>query len=76
MSSAEIRGSNSLMKSRSLRTTLLCVLLFTLRAFAQPTNDSPQLEKHFSAEVKIKINYDYLLFLPKDYAKSRGSAGR
>ena len=71
MSSAEIRGSNSLMKSRSLPAIFLCFLLFTLRALAQSTNDSPQLERHFSAEVKIKINYDYLLFLPKGYGKSR-----
>ena len=59
------------MKSRSLPAIFLCFLLFTLRALAQSTNDSPQLERHFSAEVKIKINYDYLLFLPKGYGKSR-----
>src|SRR6202042_2836546 len=63
--------SNSSMKSRSLPAIFLCFLLFTLRTFAQSTNDSPQLEKHFSAEVKVKINYDYLFFLPKDYSKSR-----
>jgi predicted peptidase len=59
------------MKSRFLAATVLCFLLFTLRSIAQSTNDSPQLEKHFSAEIKVKINYDYLLFLPEDYAKSR-----
>jgi predicted peptidase len=59
------------MKSRFFAASVLCFLLFTLRAVAQSTNDSPQLEEHFSAEIRVKFNYDYLLFLPKDYAKSR-----
>ncbi len=69
MSSAEIRGSNALMKSRYFAGTILCCFL-ALRAPAQ-TNASPQLEKHFSAVIKVKVNYDYLLFLPEGYAQSK-----
>jgi predicted peptidase len=69
MSPAEIRGSNILMKLRFLPATIFCFLI-TLSVFGQ-TNASPQLEKHFSTEVKVRINYDYLLFLPEGYAKSR-----
>ena len=42
-----------------------------LPAPAQPTNASPQQAKHVETEIKVRIKYDYLLFLPEGYAKSR-----
>lgn len=68
MWSAATRGSDAPMKSRFLPAAIFC-FFFALRAFAQ-TNASPQLEKHFSAEIKVKVSYDYLLFLPEGYAGS------
>jgi predicted peptidase len=59
------------MKSRNWPAAFLFFLLFTWRSSAESTNVSPQLEKHFEAEVKIKVSYDYLLFLPEGYGKSR-----
>jgi predicted peptidase len=57
------------MKARLLFRFIFCCLASSV--LAQPTNSGPQLVKHFEAEVRVKVQYDYLLFLPEDYAKSR-----
>lgn len=59
------------MKARPLLGLIFCLLAPALPALAQPANASPQLAKHFETEVRIKVQYDYLLFLPEGYAKSR-----
>jgi predicted peptidase len=59
------------MKARLLWLLISCLSLPSLSASAQSTNASPQLAKHFETEVKITVKYDYLLFLPEGYAKSR-----
>jgi predicted peptidase len=59
------------MKLRSLQILIGYFLLFAFPAFAQPTNVSLQQAKHFETEIKVRIKYDYLLFLPEGYTKSR-----
>jgi predicted peptidase len=59
------------MTFRLLLLAGLCLPLFSLSAPAQSTNSSPQQEKHFDTLVTIRVKYDYLLFLPRDYSKSR-----
>jgi predicted peptidase len=49
----------------------VCLLALALPAPAQTTNDSVQAEKHFETDVTIRVQYDYLLFLPEGYGKSR-----
>jgi predicted peptidase len=59
------------MKLRLLPGLTIFLLVLAFSTFAQPTNVSSQLAKHFEAEIKVKVKYDYLLFLPENYAKSR-----
>jgi predicted peptidase len=59
------------MNFRLLPAFLVCFLLPALPALAQSTNATTQLEKHFETEIKVRVKYDYLLFLPEGYAKSR-----
>jgi predicted peptidase len=50
---------------------LLC--LACVRAAAEPPQPGPSLQvaKHFEAQIRVTARFDYLLFLPKDYAKSK-----
>lgn len=59
------------MNLRLLLATAVCFLVVPSRSVAQPSNAGPQLEKHFETEIKVKVKYDYLLFLPEGYEKSR-----
>ena len=59
------------MKTRLLWRTLLCLAGLTATAPAQPLAASPQQAKHFEATIKVTARFDYLLFLPEGYAKSK-----
>ena len=58
------------MKPRLLLPTALCFSALCTLAPAQPTT-SAQQAKHFEAQVKVTASFDYLLFLPEGYAKSK-----
>jgi len=62
------------MKTRLL--SLLCLSGLAASAPAQPLAASPQQAKHFAAQIKaagakVTARFDYLLFLPEGYAKSK-----
>lgn len=59
------------MNLRLLLAAAVCFLCVPFTAFPRQPEASPQLEKHFETEIKVKVRYDYLLFLPEGYEKSR-----
>ncbi len=58
------------MKAPLALGTLLCLTGLSQTGLAQPLADSAQTAKHFEAQIRVTAQFDYLLFLPKDYATS------
>ena len=59
------------MRTQWLRRILLCLSGLTVSAPAQPLAAPLQQAKHFEAQIKVTARFDYLLFLPEGYAKSK-----
>jgi len=59
------------MRLRLLSAFIFCLFALIPAVFGQQSDASPQQAKHFEAEIKVKVKYDYLLFLPEAYQKSR-----
>ena len=49
----------------------ICLCGLSGSAPAQPPAASPQLAKHFAAQIRVTARLDYLLFLPESYATSK-----
>jgi predicted peptidase len=59
------------MNTPRLLVALLCLSGLGGSVLAQPSAPSLQREEHFEAQIRVTARFDYLLFLPRDYAKSR-----
>jgi predicted peptidase len=59
------------MNARVIWAGLLCLAGLGASALVQPSGASAQEAKHFEAQIRVRARFDYLLFLPRDYAKSK-----
>lgn len=59
------------MTARLVCGTLLCLAGLGASAPPQPVPVNAQVARHFEARIRVTAKYDYLLFLPSGYAKSK-----
>ena len=59
------------MNKRRLLGTLLCLAGLSASASEPQSAPSLQVPKHFEAQIRVTARFDYLLFLPTDYAASK-----
>jgi predicted peptidase len=57
------------MKTRLLPAIMICLLGLATSVSAIRAPESPQQAKHFEAEIKVTVKFEYFLFLPEGYRK-------